>query len=191
MYIHRTRAAYGEEELKAVYSEQYDHTAWEDHVYRVEKTIEFAETQIMHSPITTKLEVVDLSCGDAIIAMTLASEPILGDYTEGYQHYGPIEQTAKELDEWEDKRLWILTETLEHLDNPLRVLDEIAHRTDYLLLSTPIHNSGDVDDNPQHYWTWDREGVELFARAAGFEVLAYDTIKHETLGYTYGVWWFE
>lgn len=188
MYIHRTRAPYGEEELKAVYSEQYDHTAWEDHVYRVEETILFAKANRPASPFD---EVVDLSCGDASIALALHDEPILGDYTEGYQHYGPIEQTAKELDEWEGKRLWILTETLEHLDNPLRVLDEIAHRTDYLLLSTPIHNSGDVDDNPQHYWTWDREGVELFARAAGFEVIAYDTIKHETLGYTYGVWWFE
>ena len=198
MYIHRTRPKYSDEELGRLYSQKYDHTCWDDHVFRVQKTIEFAVRNAGHHEIE---EIVDLSCGDASIPLGIAEaggldRVILGDYTEGYDLYGPLEATLLELDEWTPPRLFVLTETLEHLDNPLKVLDEIAHRTDYLLLSTPLHNPGDIDPNVEHYWTYDREGVELFTRAAGFEVLAYDEFRFEVeenriLGYRYGVWWFD
>lgn len=184
MYIHRNRPPHSPGELQELYRDGYDHTLWDDHVYRVQKTIEF----VHNFGGVGYDEVVDLSCGDGTIALSLHDNPILGDVTEGCDYYGPIEETVKLLPVWKGRRLFLLTETLEHLDNPLRVLDQIAGRTDFLVLTTPVHKMCEFDDNPEHYWTYDQEGVEVFTRAAGFEVQAYDEI-YNGLGYHTGIWW--
>jgi hypothetical protein len=117
----------------------------------------------------------------------LDENPTLGDYTPGYQYQGPIEETIKNLPHHTCAAL-VMTETMEHLDNPFQVLQEAKRRLDFLLLSTPVHRLGEVDENEQHYWCYDREGVELFLQAAYWEVSEYEEI-YAGIGYRYGLWW--
>lgn len=178
MYIHRNRPAYTPEELSQVYAEGYDHSRWEDHVQRVQDTISFARRMALYG------RVADLSCGDGTIALALSSEAILGDITPKYPVTGPLESTISVIPFVD---VYICTETLEHLDNPLLVLQMIRNKTRQLLLSTPVHNPGDIDENPEHYWTWDREGVEDLLHQADFRAIAYTELQY-AVGYRYGVW---
>src|SRR5207253_9358794 len=75
----------------------------------------------------------------------------LGDIAPGYDHCGPIEETIDHL-RWDKADLFILSETLEHLNDPDRVLRQIRNRTDMLKLSTPVVE--DNDYNPQPVWGW-------------------------------------
>lgn len=155
--IKRLRPAYSPEELAQVYPVAYDHTLWADHIQRVAFTQEFIKEIITERDICT---VADLSCGDGAIALGLPflrDDMVLGDIhpTDVTQVHGAIEETVLTIP---DVDLFILSETLEHVDDPLDLLMKIHDKADTLVLTTPL---GEVDDgNPQHYWGWDLDGIE-------------------------------
>lgn len=175
----RLRPAPSPGELAAMYAVPHDHRRWEDHHYRVDITSAMASLMM-----PTGGTVADLSCGNAWIAKRLqlerGAEPYLGDFAPGYEHTGPIEKTIDEIPKVD---LFILSETLEHLDDPEKVLRKIRAKTDALILSTP---DGEADDqNPEHLWGWDSGAVREMLTCAGFRPYIHTTVDTRPAGYIY------
>lgn len=165
MTIRRLRPAHPVERRDEIYAKRYDHTRWQDHVQRVAATKRFINEVRAEVDIRT---VADLSCGDAAIATGLdirREDLVLGDLTfvEGYDFAGPIEETVKLMG---DVDLFIMSETVEHLDDPIHVLRDVRRRADYLVLTTPLDEQN--DGNEEHYWGWDQEGVETILELSGW-----------------------
>lgn len=175
----RLRPAYTEDELAQVYSVSYDHTKWPDHIQRVKGTIDFAR-KFFPRPKS----VADLSCGDATIARALGAPiTILGDFVDGYDLCGPIENTLPSIGQVD---LFICSETIEHLDNPDQVLVDIRHRANKLILTTPI---GEIDaNNPEHYWGWDHIGVRDMLLDTGWQPIAQEDLVTVPRYYDFQLW---
>jgi hypothetical protein len=175
----RLRKKYSEQELKLVYAKPHEHHHWEDHRIRVEYTIEVAKQ------IKGVESVADLSAGDATIINALnVSNKFIGDFAPKYEFEGPIEDT---IDQIPNVDLFICSETLEHVDDPLYVLQKIRNKTNKLLLTTP---EGKFDDNnPEHYWAWDNEGIRKLLIQAGFNPIRYDKLElAKKYYYDYQIW---
>ena len=173
--IKRLRPTYTEEELAEVYDHQYFHNRWWDHKQRIKETIRIGRL------IENLTSIADLSAGDgAIINGIEADIKILGDYFPAFEYCGKIEDTIQQIPKVD---LFISSETLEHVDNPLEMLKSIRPKTKWLLLSTPENNWD--DDNPEHYWAWDKEGVQELLEQAGFEPVYFESIP---IHYTHQIW---
>jgi len=158
MTIVRHRPAYTDEQLKKVYSRTYDHTNWFDHVMRIQVSI-----GLLHSTMPSPRTVADLSCGDGVLIDSYAdfSKLYKGDFVPGYEFCGKIEDTINQIPHVD---LFIMSETLEHLDDPLSALQAVGEKANILFLSTPDSELTDI--NPEHYWGWDTEGIEeLFSQS--------------------------
>lgn len=151
-------------ELATMYATPHDHTQWVDHRIRVDFTTDLASYMVSEGQT-----VADLSCGDAAIARRLVTrcqaDAILGDLAPGYDLCGPIEQTIQQIPAVD---LFICSETLEHLDDPDKVLGLIRGKTNRLILSTP-EGETDGSRNKEHVWGWDADTVEQMLRNAGFD----------------------
>ena len=147
--IKQLRPFYSPEELSRVYSEPYDSTKWPDHILRVQYTAQRLKAMDPSS-------VADLSCGDGkIVQKSGVTCPVtLGDYNGDYFYKGPIEETIEQISPVD---VFVLSETLEHVERPGELLSKIRSKADRLLLTTPYGEDNDV--NPQHYWGWDLDGV--------------------------------
>lgn len=168
--IKRVRPKYTDIQLKEIYARPHDSRFWHDHSIRVSQTSELAKWIASNEDVNT---VGDLSCGNALIAKSIPCVKIyLGDFAPGYRYEGPIEKTIKDIPHVD---LFILSETLEHLDNPQFVLDRIREKTKYIVLSTP-DNAGD-DPNPEHYWSWNMNDVKVMLYKAGFEVFVSNQLR--------------
>lgn len=181
----RLRNAHTPEELARIYAKPHDSSHYgRGTTMRVEMTIGFA--QAVWPGVETML-VADLMCGDGKIATNLGLTPVLGDIAPGYPITGPIEHT---LDDLPVVDLFVLSEALEHLDDPEAVLRAIRERAEYLLVTTPMDAYNDLWENREHYWAWDRDGVEELLRAALWEVQAFASLDTRPLGepYHYGMW---
>jgi hypothetical protein len=153
----------------------------------VEFTREFIKEIITERDVCT---VADLSCGDGAIALglpLLETDMYLGDIFPGshIRYQGAIEDTIQQIP---DVDLFILSETLEHVDDPFHLLMKIRDKADTLVLTTPL---GEEDDgNPEHYWGWDQEGIELLLEESGWwpdrSVLFVPDVPD--VYYTYQVW---
>jgi hypothetical protein len=171
-------------ELDRLYRTPHDHRNWVDHLVRVDVTVSIVQNMMPPRGVIT-----DLSCGNAEIARRIAAitgaAVVLGDYAPGYQHTGPIEETIHQV---EHSDMFILSETLEHLDDPDLVLRAIRPKTDRLVLSTPDGETN--DQNPEHVWGWDAEEVEKMLRAAGFIPDIHTTLDLRPMGflYSYQIW---
>ncbi len=175
----RLRKKYSEEELKLVYSKPHEHHHWEDHKIRVQYTIEVAKQ------IEGVESVADLSAGDATIINALdVTNKFIGDYASKYEFEGPIEDTIHDIPKVD---LFICSETLEHVDDPEYVLSMIRSKTNKLILTTP---EGKFDDtNPEHYWAWNKEGIEELLIATGFTPVRYEKLElAEKYYYDYQIW---
>lgn len=177
----RLRGPYTGDRLGEIYAKPHDHTKWPDHQIRVAVTV-----QIAHALTGAVDAVADLSCGDAAIVRTLrAKRKYLGDYASGYEFTGPIEQTVWNIPHVD---LFVCSETLEHVDDPGKVLAGIRMKSDALVLSTPVDAWGDT--NPEHYWAWDRTEVEGMLVDAGFRIVIYNELDCRPGGgeYAFGIW---
>lgn len=154
------RPFYTPEQLAAVYAQPYDHTRWPDHIERVAHTTLLLDT--LAATVGAR-SVADLSCGDGAIvdgSQWPWQQRHLGDLATT----GPLETTLRDLPPVD---VYVCSETLEHVENPDRVLTLIRDRARHLLLTTPC---GEADDsNPEHYWSWDEQGVEEMLAQAGWE----------------------
>lgn len=179
--INRLREKYTDEELKLLYANPHDHTQWFDHIKRVDFTIEIGKRFGPYKSIA------DLSCGDAAIPRGISADKIiLGDYAPGYEYFGPIEITVLEI---EPVDLFICSETIEHIDQPDRLLLNIREKANKLLLSTPLDEK---IYNPQHYWQWDKQGMWSLLTIAGWTPKGYEELLFPELNnYGYQIWYCE
>jgi hypothetical protein len=192
----RLRPAYDDVELQRVYAEAAAWSEpWPGHKLRIERTAEIGR-EMWRGGL-----VADLSCGDAAVTTQMGvpgAQLILGDANvlpsvassvldgnEPARWFGPIEET---LDEIPQVELFILTETLEHLDDPDMVLRKIRAKADQLLLSTPCDEQPQADGtyNQEHYWTWSLLDVSWMLDDAGFEGARSELLI--THGFTFQIW---
>ena len=178
----RLRPAYSEADLAHVYPHTYDHSIWADHRVRIAATIEFA-TCVFPDPTS----VADLSCGDAAIARGYganlpADQIILGDFVAGHQHHGMIEDTIGEIPPVD---VFILSETLEHVDDPDTLLASIRVMASRIIVSTPLD---ETLHNPEHYWTWSGDDVYAMLVAAGWTPAAFHRLDFPDLDVRYQLW---
>ena len=182
MPVKRLRPLPSPGELTAMYATPHDHRLYgRGHDERVEATIALA---LANLPEWERGYVADLSCGNGEIARRIAGRStILGDLAPGYGITGPIEETVQRVG-WVN--VWVLSETLEHVDKPDEVLAEIRPRAGHLVLSTPIECWDDT--NGEHLWAYDEEGVTSLLNEAGWMVTATDYVDSRTWGEPY--WYF-
>lgn len=170
--------------LAQMYQVPHDHRRWPDHLLRVEVTL--ALTNWLAGPVRAA---ADLSAGNGwLLDHVESAEKLYGDYAANVPGWlrGPIEQTIEQIPQVD---LLLCCETLEHLDDPAGVLRQIRPKTRLLVLSTPVEAWR--DNNPEHLWAWDREGVEELLTGASFEVVAYatsDTRPSRHTSYKFGIW---
>lgn len=176
----RLRPVHSPEHLRALYPQPHDHRKYgRGHGERVEETIRLGKL------LPDLKSVADLSCGNAEIARAMHPEPVLGDLAAGYALQGPIEETLALIPPVD---LFVCCETLEHLDDPDAVLKEIRKKARFLLVSTPIDNFEDTND--EHYWAWNRLSVEFMLLRSGFAVKHSSEVDARVYGevYCYGIW---
>lgn len=180
----RLRPSHPPERLAEIYAELHNHSRWPDHRARVKSTIDLARS---FGPFSSA---ADLSCGDASIvdALEIHGPRYLGDAAPGLPLCGPIETTIGDIPLVD---LFVCTETLEHLDDPLRVLKAIRQKVSgVLVVSTPV--GAWEDDNEEHYWAWSKQDVEDMLTTAGFDPAVYHEVDYSGHGpcyvYTYGIW---
>jgi len=177
--INRIRSKHTSAGLKRIYAKPHEHHHWADHVIRVNRTLEIAKA------IAGVKSAADLSAGDAFVINGLKLDAsYVGDFAPKYEITGAIEKT---IDQIPVVDLFILSETLEHLDNPLAVLKQIRAKTKTLLLSTP-HARWD-DNNEEHYWAWDKSGILELLMSAGFTAVSFELLElQEKYYYDYQIW---
>jgi hypothetical protein len=175
----KLRRFYTPARLAEIYDHKYDHTTWSEHVARVHHTIDITQQLIDEHHLTS---VTDLSCGDGVIVgglnienKTMNDITLLGD---------GIEVTVKTM---KDVDLFICTETIEHLEAPWTVIEEIAQRAKWLVLSCPNDESPDIH-NHEHYWSFTAQDVGDMLAEAGFVDLQWETITQPRWTYEYQIW---
>lgn len=201
MRSQRIRPAYSADELSRVYASPYDHARWPEHQLRIRVT-----SALANHVIDTNRDLVgaDLSCGDGVLLQSLnLVERHFGDLRLDVEsilshpvkttsltltHKGFIENT---IDLLPPVDVFVMTETLEHIDWPEDVLAKVGERANRLILSTPL--CAWSDRNPEHYWAWDREWIEDMAKEAGFrDTVAFAGLdcRSDGEGYLFGIWGF-
>lgn len=133
--------------------------------------------------------IADMSCGSGDIPRKIAEashiEPLLGDFAPGWEYTGPITETVPQLPVVD---LFVLSQTLEHLDDPDSDLKLIRAHCRNLLIASPIDETDVVED---HYWSWGKADIEQMTGEAGFAVSAYIEFDMTPLWYPhckFGIW---
>lgn len=94
----------------------------------------------------------------------------------------PIEQAITN-----DADVVVLTEILEHLEDPDAILRLARQHHNALVASSPVMRPGQHDRNPEHLWQFDREGYEEMLRRAGWETTQYTFLEFRS-EYDFGIW---
>lgn len=184
--IRQLRPFYTAEELPGIYDHVYDHTHWEDHKIRVATTIHIGRWLRDHVHAQSA---ADLSCGDGAILRGLdIPDSLYGDFVAA-PHVTVVGNLTDTVINGEGLLvdLYILSETLEHVEEPLTLLRALRNKAASLVLSTP--EGEETDDNPEHYWGWNRHDIRWMLNSAGWEPVVC-TILNTTVpgGYTYQIW---
>lgn len=192
MRVEELRYAPTAEQLAVMYAKPHDHRIYgRGHDERVKATIALAREHLLQFQ-----SIADLSCGNGTIVRSLTPHPHdrwLGDFApltdvRDGEHilHGDIFATLREIPD--PTHVFVLSETLEHVPEPLELLAQIRQRCLQLVLSTPMEAWEDT--NPEHLWAWDRDGVEDFAQVAGWSPVAFTSVDSRAWGepYLYGIW---
>jgi SAM-dependent methyltransferase len=79
--------------------------------------------------------------------------------------------------------LIVLSEILEHLEDPDAVLRAARDRAGTLIASSPVMRPGQVDDNPEHLWMFDRTGYRDMLQGAGWRTMYSSVIEFPPASY--------
>ncbi len=182
--IRQLRPFYSAEELERIYASPYDHTRWEDHRIRVSVTIHVGRWMRDHIQAQSA---ADLSCGDGAILRGLdIPESVYGDLVPA-THLNKTGHILETLEELSSVDLFVLSETLEHVENPRTLLSEIRSKSAALVLSTPEGEEG--NGNPEHYWGWDRDDIRQLLEETGWDPVVCTLLNPQVPGgYTYQIW---
>lgn len=190
-----------ERELYAqTYPDGYRHDAWPDHVERVAASVAMIDAYARH--IRTA---ADLSCGDAAILNRIPEleEVWLGDL-RGVPSTPPAGMSARVhsvppgllpdslADLPEPVDLYVLSETIEHVDDPDELLRVLASCATYLFLSTPLDEVAH-SGNAEHYWSWGQADMHEMLLDAEWSPLEYRKLVprstvHLPDAYHYQLW---
>lgn len=180
------------------YQVRRSNDAWRDHQAR---TLVTASLVAWLKPTRA----VDPACGDGSILMTADRlYPIqhahFGDISEpniahligatGYKGRGwsfRMADAIATVSEAPPSDVIVLTEFLEHIEDPDRILSLAKSKARYLVASSPVMRDGQVDDNPEHLWMFDRAGYQGMLVKAGWNVQQYTWLAFPTM-YDFGIW---
>lgn len=188
----RVRPKWSDEQLAEIYATPHDHRIYGmGHHLRVQLTIAIGAAWATQQRWRS---VADLSCGNGAILdgitedwAPLGPTPtiVYGDYAPRYDVHGPLEETLHDLPDVDG---YVLSETLEHLDDPEAVLELIREKAKHLVLTTPLEAWN--DSNGEHYWAWDRGGVEAMLKRCGWTPDCFATLDSRVFKepYLYGIW---
>lgn len=185
------RPFHDEQTLAKIYDHPYDHTFWSDHVQRVAWTVANGVALVERRQTVS---LVDLSCGDGAVLRGIQAgvrhevDVTFGDmvFADHLDLIGKIEDTLESFST--HARPWnmlVLTETLEHLEDPDLVLRLARSRFDSLLVTTPIDET-DAHGNEEHYWSWSEDDVLDMLTTAGWMPELRDRLN--TGFYDYQLW---
>lgn len=189
------------------YPSGYRHDVWPDHVERVA-----ASSALIRRYAGSIRTAADLSCGDAAVLKGCADfldHVTLGDLNgvpddvfdeAGWDphltslHRLPAGQLPGSLEHLSGtpSDLFVLSETLEHLDDPDLLLGLLTRHARHLFLSTPLDESPETG-NPEHYWAWGQVDLHQMLLATGWTPLELKIVKprstrHMANAYTYQLW---
>lgn len=174
------------DQLTAVYDHSYDHKQWPEHIIRVTKTIEIASEFGQGKAWEWG---ADLSCGDGAILDALVKNGTVrhgtyGDLVqrEGLDVVGPIETTLSRVGSYD---LFICSETLEHVQNPARLMRGIRDVTTHAIFTTPIAETA-AHGNYEHYWAWEVSDIEDLLIKTGWGDLRVTVLDCDF--YSYQIW---
>lgn len=144
--------------------------------------------------------VLDPACGDASIVIAAdrvfpihrayvadISQPNVDRISHSASLRAVCADISTAMDEFPKADVIVLTEILEHLPDPDRILSFAKEKARYLIASSPEMRPGQVDGNPEHLWQFDREGYRRLLTDAGWEVVQYTHLSF-TSEYDFGVW---
>lgn len=178
-----------------------DNTTWRDHVLRVHVT---ASLLSWMNPTT----VIDPACGDgSIVAAAHAIKPIDGAYLAdisrpNFYKVGSemrsllppnlrvacqtLEETLADPFTFD---VVVLTEILEHVEDPVAVLRQARERASFLVASSPMFmDPNDRDPNPEHLWQFDVAGYDEMLAEAGWNSTVIMPIRLVEHMYDFQVW---
>lgn len=173
--VRKLRRFWSAEKLRELYGHQYDPHHWPEHSLRIQRTTEIAQRLIDEHGLKT---CADLSAGDRSIPSGLRNLTSLNTAD------GNIEEDVVSL---ADVDLFICTETIEHLEAPWTVLEEIASRAKWLVLSTPIDEHPAVG-NYEHYWSFTVQDIHDMLTQSLFRDLHCEILTRAEWTYTYQIW---
>jgi hypothetical protein len=176
---------------RRTYPDGYRHDRWADHIERIKASADLIERY--GSRIRTA---ADLSCGDGallnMISTTLkldhawfgdlngvpASAAVSCRAPATILRPEPLPDSLHQLPVDAPVDLLILSETLEHVKDPDRILADAADWSRYLFLSTPLGErvgSG----NTEHYWGWDQADLHRMLQDNGWDPLELKILRPE------------
>jgi 2-polyprenyl-3-methyl-5-hydroxy-6-metoxy-1,4-benzoquinol methylase len=81
----------------------------------------------------------------------------------------------------------ILSEVLEHLEDPDAVLRAARQTAKTLIASSPIMRTGQSDTNPEHLWMFDGPGYRRMIEDAGWKISHSAILRFPTM-YDFQIW---
>lgn len=132
--------------------------------------------------------VVDLGCGDGGLMQLVEAKQSPRTVIIGYDFQPTNLEGWKErhvaglpknfIEKWSqipEANLYVLTEVLEHLEEPHRAVQRVADRGAALVASSPLfEHEGSIDGC--HNWAWDREGYIKMIEGSGFQVVRWERV---------------
>jgi hypothetical protein len=180
------------------YQVKRDNYRFGDHVLRVQLT---GALIAWFMPDT----VMDPAAGDGtIVAAAHRVRPISGAYLNdvsrpNFYFFGttmrpwlpdqldarclPIEDALSEDRQFD---LVVLTEILEHVEDPVSILRMARQRATCLVASSPLFaDDGLIDWNPEHLWQFDAVGYEQMLKEGGWDPVTFIPISFTDPNYEY------
>jgi hypothetical protein len=185
------------------YPDGYKHDRWPDHVERVK-----ASADLIDRYASLFRTAADLSCGDGALLNMISrhlSRAVFGDLNGPpasalVSCRAPVVETCPpgllpgSLAVLEDRGvdLFLLSETIEHMDDPDALLKEITRHSRYLFLSTPVDEASWIG-NQEHYWSWGQTDVHDMLQASGWSPMELQlftplSTRHLDGAYTFQLW---
>jgi len=82
----------------------------------------------------------------------------------------------------------VLTEFLEHVEDPDAILRLARQRATYLIASSPEMRPGQVDSNAEHIWMFDGEGYDQMLQGAGWHPFHKTHMGFPGFDYDFQIW---